>query len=47
MLARRAAIWVVPLILLGVLLTALGIPGWISTIAMVVAMIILVFEVEI
>lgn len=46
-LARRAGIWAVPVIGIGILITALGIPFWISLIAMVLAMVILVFEVEI
>ncbi|MFN3216678.1 MAG: hypothetical protein ACE367_09310 [Acidimicrobiales bacterium] len=46
-IGRRAAIWVVPLTLVGILITALGIPWWISTIAMVLAMAVLVFEIEI
>lgn len=36
-----------PLTLVGILITALGIPWWISTIAMMLVMAILVFEIEI
>lgn len=45
-IGRRAAIWTVPLLLVGLLITALGIPWWISTIAMVSVMAILVFEID-
>jgi hypothetical protein len=45
-IGRRAAIWVVPLTLVGVLITTLGIPWWISTIAMAAVMGILVFEID-
>ncbi len=45
--ARRAAIWMVPLTVVGALLIGLGIPLWISVGAMVLMLAILVFEVDI
>lgn len=45
--ARRAAIWMVPLAIVGALLVGLGIPLWISVGAMVLMLAILVFEVDI
>lgn len=45
-IGRRAALWVVPLALVGLLITALGIPWWISTLAMALVMVILVFEID-
>jgi hypothetical protein len=45
--ARRAAIWMVPLAIVGALLAGLGIPLWISVGAMVLMLAILVFEVDI
>ena len=44
---RRTAIWAIPLTIVGALLVALGIPLWISVIAMVLVLAMLVFEVEI
>ena len=46
-IARRAAIWMVPLTVVGALLIGLGIPLWISVGAMVLMLAILVFEVDI
>lgn len=46
-IGRRATIWFVPLVLVGLLLTGLGIPWWISLAAMTVVMAVLVFEIEI
>ena len=45
-IARRTAIWALPLALIGALLVGLGIPVWISVIAMVVMLIVLVFEID-
>lgn len=44
---RRAAIWAVPLAIVGALLVGLGIPLWISVGAIVLVLAILVFEVDI
>lgn len=46
-IGRRALIWFVPLVLVGLLLIGLGIPWWISLAAMAVVMAVLVFEIEI
>lgn len=45
-MARRTAIWAVPLALVGALLVGLGIPVWISVIAMLVVLAVLVFEID-
>ena len=45
-MGRRVAIWAVPLFILGLLLTALGIPVWISFSAMGLVLIFLVFEID-
>jgi 4-hydroxybenzoate polyprenyltransferase len=45
-IGRRAAIWIVPLTLVAILITALGIPWWISFLAMALVMAILVFEID-
>ena len=47
LLGRRLAIWLLPLCALGVMVTALGIPWWISAIAIAIAAMILIFEIEI
>ena len=44
---RRIAIWAIPLMLAGALLVALGIPLWISMVAMLLVLAMLVFELEI
>ncbi len=46
-IARRTAIWAVPLTLIGALLIGLGIPWWISVGAMAIVLIILIFEIDI
>lgn len=46
-IARRTAIWAVPLTLVGILLSALGIPVWISVAAMVILLVVLVLEIDI
>ncbi len=45
-IVRRTAIWAVPLTLVALLMTALGIPLWISVAATVVLLIVLVFEID-
>ncbi len=45
-LTRRSAIWVIPLTLVGVLLVGLGIPWWISVGAMIIMLIVVVFEID-
>ncbi len=44
---KRLAIWALPLTVVGALLVGLGIPLWISVIAMVVVLAILVLELDI
>ncbi len=44
--ARRTLIWAVPLTLVGALLTALGLPLWLSVIAMLSVLVMLVFELD-
>lgn len=44
---RRAAIWTIPLAIVGLLLIGLGIPWWISVGAMVAVLAVLVFEIDI
>ncbi len=44
---RRTAIWAIPLTIVGALLVALGIPLWISVVAMLLVLAMLVFEVGI
>lgn len=46
-IARRTLIWALPLTLIGALLVGLGIPLWISVVAMVLMLIVLVFEIDI
>ncbi len=46
-IGRRTAIWAIPLTLIGALLVGLGIPVWISVGAMVLMLIVLVFEIDI
>ena len=46
-IARRTLIWAIPLTLVGALLIGLGIPAWISVGAMVLMLIVLVFEIDI
>lgn len=46
-MARRTLIWAVPLTLVGLLLIGLGIPWWISVLAMLAVLAVLVFELEI
>ncbi len=43
---RRTMIWAVPLALVAALLVALGIPVWISVVAMLVVLVVVVFEVD-
>ena len=43
-IARRTVIWFAPLLAIGILLVALGLPVWIVVIALVVALAIAVFE---
>lgn len=45
-MARRLLLWGVPLVLIGILLVALGLPAWIIAIALAVALAIVVFEIE-
>lgn len=45
-IARRTLIWAVPLTLIGALLVGLGIPVWISVIAMILMLVVLVFEID-
>ncbi len=45
-MARRAAIWALPLTLVGALLVALGIPLWISVLAMLGVLAVVVFEID-
>jgi len=45
-MARRLLIWGVPLILVGVLLVALGLPVWIIVVALAAALAIVVFELD-
>lgn len=43
---RRTAIWALPLTLVAILMTALGIPLWISVVSMLVLLAVLVFEID-
>ena len=45
-IARRTAIWAVPLAAVGALLVGLGIPLWISVVAMLIVLAVLVFEID-
>ena len=45
-MARRLLIWGVPLVLIGVLLVALGLPVWIIVVALMAALAIVVFELD-
>ena len=45
-MARRTAIWALPLALVALLMTGLGIPLWISVIAMLAVLAVLVFEID-
>ncbi len=45
-MAKRFALWAVPLLAISALLVALGIPIWIIGIAMGAALILLIFEIE-
>lgn len=45
-MAKRFAIWAVPLLAISILLVALGLPVWIIAIAMGIAFILLIFEIE-
>jgi hypothetical protein len=45
-MARRLLIWGVPLVLIGVLLVALGLPVWIIVVALAAALAIVVFELD-
>ena len=45
-IARRTLIWFVPLLLVGILLVALGLPVWVVVIALAVALAIVVFELD-
>jgi hypothetical protein len=45
-MARRLLIWAVPLVLIGVLLVALGLPIWIIVVALMAALAIVVFELD-
>jgi fatty acid desaturase len=44
---RRTAVWAAPLFLLGWLISALGIPWWLSALAMIATLAALVFELDI
>ena len=46
-IGKRTLIWALPLTVVGALLVGLGIPLWISVIAMVVVLAILVLELDI
>ena len=43
---RRTAIWALPLTLVGLLMSALGIPVWLSAGAMLVVLAVLVLEID-
>jgi uncharacterized membrane protein len=45
-IVRRTTIWAVPLTLIGALLTALGIPLWICVAALLIVLVVLVFEID-
>ena len=45
-MGRRLAIWAVPLAILAALVTALGVPLWISIGVMALVLIVLVFEID-
>ncbi len=45
-MARRLLIWGVPLVLIGLLLVALGLPVWIIVIALAASLAIVVFELD-
>lgn len=45
-MARRLLIWGAPLVLIGVLLVALGLPVWIIVVALLAALAIVVFELD-
>jgi hypothetical protein len=45
-MARRLLIWAVPLLLLGILSVALGLPVWLIVIALLVALAVAVFEID-
>jgi hypothetical protein len=45
-MAKRFALWAVPLLAISALLVALGIPIWITAIAVGAALILLIFEIE-
>jgi len=46
-IGRRLAIWAAPLTLVGALLIGLGIPWWISVLAMLAVLAVVVFEIDI
>ena len=45
-MAKRFAIWAVPLLAISALLVALGIPIWITAVAVGAALLLLIFEIE-
>jgi len=45
-MARRVLIWFAPLLVVGILLVALGLPVWIVVVALTVALAIVVFELD-
>ena len=45
-MTRRALLFAVPLLLIGVLLVALGLPVWLIVIALVLSLVIVVFEID-
>ena len=45
-IARRTLIWFAPLVAVGILLVALGLPVWIVVVALAIALAIVVFELD-
>lgn len=45
-MAKRLLIWLGPLVLVGILLVALGLPVWVVVIAVAAALAIVVFELD-
>jgi hypothetical protein len=45
--SKRLAIWAIPLAVVGALLVGLGIPLWISIVAILVVLVVLVLELDI
>ncbi len=46
LILRRTLQWAVPLTLIGLLLTALGIPWWISVVAILIVAAVAIFELD-